>query len=64
MSADQVVVGTNFDHNLFGQEVDPLSLALDLQAEIKHQQKELHFKRYASAVQFRDAAEKILHDDL
>ncbi|MDO5680641.1 MAG: DUF2750 domain-containing protein [Pelistega sp.] len=63
MSADLVVVGVNFDQNLFGREAAPLSLALDLLEEIKHQQKELHFKRYPDAEQFKAAVEILLNDD-
>lgn len=35
MSNDHLMVGTNFDSNMFGYEADPLKLIIDISNELK-----------------------------
>lgn len=46
MDGDGLLVGTNFDLDLFGQESDPLELILDLIAELKITKTELEFVKF------------------
>lgn len=46
MSGDELMVGTSFDANMFGFEVDPLDLIIDLSRELKNQGKEIELQKY------------------
>ena len=46
MANDGLILGTQFDQNLFGYEVEPLKLILELTAELKSNGKELNFKKF------------------
>lgn len=46
MANDGLLIGTQFDQNLFGYEVEPLSLILELTAELKSNGKDLNFKKF------------------
>ncbi|MFH4969409.1 MULTISPECIES: DUF2750 domain-containing protein [Flavobacteriaceae] len=46
MANDGLVIGTQFDQNLFGHEVEPLDLILELTAELKSNGKDLTFKKF------------------
>lgn len=46
MANDELLVGTEFDRNLFGYEADPLELILELSAELTSLGKDLHFHKY------------------
>lgn len=43
---DELLVGTNFDHNMFGYEIEGYDLILELIDEIKKQKKELEFQKF------------------
>ena len=47
MENDGLIVGTEFDRNMFGFEAKPLELILDLTAELKLGRKELNFKKFS-----------------
>ena len=46
MEDDGLIVGTQFDQNMFGFEAEPLELILDLITELKSTGKELNFKKF------------------
>jgi hypothetical protein len=48
MHNDYVIVGTNFDHQLFGYEEEPLILAQDLLNELKSNNINITFENYTS----------------
>ncbi|TYA84239.1 DUF2750 domain-containing protein [Seonamhaeicola marinus] len=46
MENDGLLIGTQFDQNLFGHEVEPLDLILELTSELKSMEKDLNFKKF------------------
>ena len=46
MSNDGLLLGTNFDQNMFGYESDPLDIVIELSKELKRQKKEVILKQY------------------
>ncbi len=46
MYTDGLLIGTNFDQNLFGYESDPLDLVLELATELKAKGKNLDFQKF------------------
>jgi hypothetical protein len=46
MSNDGLLLGTNFDQNMFGYESDPLDIVIELSKELKKQKKEIMLKKY------------------
>lgn len=46
MGNDGLLVGTEFDQNLFGFEADPYELILDLSSELKNIGKNLDFRKF------------------
>ncbi len=48
MSNDGMLVGTNFDRNLFGYEVDPLELLLEILNELEETNKQIQLTHFES----------------
>jgi hypothetical protein len=46
MANDNLMVGSNFDQNMFGFEIDPLELIVELSEELKEQEKEIIMQKY------------------
>ncbi|AXT54611.1 DUF2750 domain-containing protein [Aquimarina sp. AD1] len=46
MANDGLLIGTQFDQNLFGYEVEPLDLILELTTELKSNEKDLNFRKF------------------
>ncbi len=46
MGNDGLLIGTQFDQNMFGFEAEPYELILDLVNELKFQDKDLDFKKF------------------
>ena len=46
MDKDGLLVGTEFDENIFGYESEPFTLILQLTAELKNQGKDLKFENF------------------
>ena len=46
MSNDGLLIGTQFDQNLFGYEAEPLELILNLISELKSIRKDLQFRKF------------------
>ena len=62
MSIDGLLIGSNFDQNMFGFEVDPLELIIDLSKELKNQEKEIKLEKYHHISELTDEIEKILNE--
>ena len=46
MANDGLLIGTQFDQNLFGYKVEPLDLILELTSELKSNRKDLKFRKF------------------
>ena len=46
MENDGLLIGTQFDQNMFGFEAEPLELILDLLTELKSIEKDLNFRKF------------------
>ena len=46
MANDGLLIGTQFDQNLFGYEIEPLDLIIELTTELKLIGKELTFRKF------------------
>jgi len=46
MANDRLLIGTQFDQNLFGHEIEPLDLILELASELKSTEKDLKFRKF------------------
>jgi hypothetical protein len=61
MSNDGLLVGTNFDRNLFGYEVDPLEILLEVLNELEETNKQIQLTHFESLeafeIQVRNAIE-------
>lgn len=58
---DELLVGTNFDQNMFGYEIEGYELILELIKELKKNKKELDFEKFENLedleTQIREAME-------
>ena len=50
MANDGLLIGTQFDQNLFGFEIEPLELLIDLTTELKSLGKDLNFRKFTGIV--------------
>lgn len=62
MEEDGLIVGTEFDQNMFGYEAEPLELILELVNELEQNRKELHFKKFKDISDIKDQVKKILEE--
>jgi hypothetical protein len=62
LSNDGYLIGSNFDQNMFGHEVDPLELILDLSKELKNQKKEIELENYQHFSELIAEIEKIINE--
>lgn len=60
MSNDGLIVGTNWDLNLFGKEVEPLDLALEITSKLIQQDKAIEFKKYRDLSDYYNQLRKAL----
>ena len=58
MANDGLLIGTQFDQNLFGHEVEPLDLILELTAELKSIGKDLNFRKYKGIIDLEEQVKK------
>ncbi len=63
MSNDELLVGTNFDHDMFGFEIDPLELVLQLITELKRINKDVHFLKFDSLDDFYKQVKSIVPEE-
>jgi len=60
LSNDELLIGSNFDHNMIGYEVDPLMLILDLIAELKHTKKKIEFMHFENLKDLEEQIKEVL----
>jgi hypothetical protein len=54
MSNDGLLVGTSFDRNLFGYEVDPLEILLEVLNELEETNKQIQLTHFDSLEAFEE----------
>jgi len=59
MYNDGLIVGVNFDQNLFGFEIEPLNMVKALLVELRKQAKELSLRKFKSVSELEQAIEKL-----
>ena len=59
MSNDGLIVGINFDQNLFGFEIEPLELIKALLGELCEQRKELSLRKFPSMTELKQTIDKL-----
>jgi len=62
MDNDNALTGTNWDSDLFGHEVEPLELAMELLEEIKSKKKSINFQNFANLKEFEDMVTQLLKE--
>ena len=62
MANDNLMIGSNFDQNMFGFEIDPLDLIIELGKELKVQNKEIKLHNYKHLDDLVNAVEKIINE--
>lgn len=62
MSNDALLIGTDFDENLAGLEIEPLELVLEIIQELKDLQKELVFQNFENLEDIENQIMEILKD--
>jgi len=60
MDNDELLVGTNFDQNMFGFEIEPFDLMIELVEELKTTKKELEFLKFKNLADLEDQINKSL----
>ena len=63
MYLDNDLAGINFDWNLFGQESDPVELAIEISEALQKIDKDLEFKKFNGIEDFKLQAKDILEDE-
>ena len=62
MANDGLLIGTQFDQNLFGYEVEPLDLILELTAELKSNGKDLNFRKFNGNEDLEKQVNRIINE--
>lgn len=60
MDGDRLLVGTEFDQNMFGFEADPLELIVDLLNELEANNKQLKFNKFKNNSDLKAQVQEIL----
>lgn len=60
MNNDGLVVGTNFDSNLFGFEAEPLELVIDIIEELKKTGKNITLRKFKSIEEMETQIREVL----
>ncbi|MDL2252197.1 DUF2750 domain-containing protein, partial [Odoribacter sp. OttesenSCG-928-J03] len=60
MSDEDMLAGIDFDSDMYGYEVEPLKLILDLHAELKLQNKTLQFKKFKTIEELTAIVEDLM----
>jgi len=60
MYNDGIIVGTNFDWNMFGFEIEPLELILELTEKLKAKKKDLNFNKFDGIEDIEQQAKEII----
>ncbi len=59
MANDGLLIGTQFDQNMFGYETEPLDLLLDLTTELKSLKKDLKFRKFIGIVDLEKQVKEV-----
>ncbi len=62
MNSDGILVGTDFDSNMFGYEAEPLELILDIIAELRNTGKSLELRKFESLEDMEKQIREVLED--
>lgn len=62
MANDGLLIGTQFDQNLFGYEVEPLDLILELTSELKSIGMDLTFRKFNGIVDLEKQVNEIINE--
>lgn len=60
MKNDGLLIGTEFDQNLFGFEVEPLELILELTTQLKTIEKKLSFKKFDGIIDLEKQVKAVI----
>ena len=60
MANDGLLIGTQFDQDLFGHEIEPLDLILELTSKLKSTGKDLNFKKFNEIADLEKQVKKIM----
>jgi hypothetical protein len=60
---DGLIIGTNFDNNMFGHEAEPYELILEIARELKKQKKTLEVKNYENLEELTSQLEAYFAND-
>ena len=63
MSNDGLLAGTDFDNDLFGHEIDPLDLVMELGAELKATGKTVELVHFKSLDELLGEVEKVIANE-
>lgn len=62
MNSDGLIVGTNFDKNLFGYEAEPLELALEIIEELKKAEKSMTLRKFDNLHDMETQIKEVLEE--
>lgn len=62
MANENLMVGSNFDQNMSGSEIDPLELIVELDNELKNLGKTIHLQNYQRTDDLVNEVKKILNE--
>ena len=60
---DNLMVGTNFDWNMFGFEIEPLELIIEIVEKLKEKNKNLIFKKFEGIEDIESQVKEIVNED-
>jgi hypothetical protein len=63
MSKDNILVGTNWDANMFGKEIHPLRLALEIVDELRLKSKNIDFDKFSDLTDYETQIKNTLNSD-
>lgn len=61
MANDGLIIGTQFDQNLFGYEIEPLELIKELTSELKSNRKDLNFRKFSGIADLENQVNSVLN---
>ncbi|MGH1517459.1 DUF2750 domain-containing protein [Chryseobacterium sp. JK1] len=62
MNSDGLIVGADFDSNLFGYEAEPLEVILDIITELKNTGKSLELRKFKNIDDLENQVREVLED--
>ncbi|MEM1356584.1 MAG: DUF2750 domain-containing protein [Bacteroidota bacterium] len=62
LANDNRIIGTNFDWNMFGYEIDPLELIIEIITELKKQGKSLSLRKFSGIEDLEAQVKEVLEE--